>query len=42
VDDFNDILHTLEIGQQVTLTYRRGVAANTVTITLAASPPSAG
>jgi serine protease Do len=41
VDDFNDILHTLEIGQQVTLTYYRGVAANTVTITLAASPPSA-
>lgn len=39
VSDLNEILHEHQIGDQVTLTYYRGVAVNTVTITLAPSPP---
>jgi serine protease Do len=38
VDELNEILHGYQIGQQVTITYYRGIAPNTVTITLVASP----
>ncbi len=39
VAELNKILHNYQIGQSVTLTYYQGIAPNTVTITLAASPP---
>jgi serine protease Do len=39
IDDFNNIIHGYQIGQQVSLTYYRGNAENTVSVTLAASPP---
>jgi serine protease Do len=39
VSDLNEIIHGHQIGDQITITYYRGVAANTVTITLAPSPP---
>ncbi|HSW57965.1 MAG TPA: trypsin-like peptidase domain-containing protein [Dehalococcoidales bacterium] len=39
VIELNKILHTYQIGQSVLITYFRGVAPNTVMITLAASPP---
>jgi serine protease Do len=39
VDDLNNILHDYQIGQQVNVTYYRGPAKNTVSLTLVASPP---
>jgi serine protease Do len=39
VNELNEILHTDQIGQSVLLTYYHGIAPNTVTITLAPSPP---
>jgi serine protease Do len=40
VNELNKILHSFQIGQIVTVTYYHGIAPNTVTITLAASPPN--
>jgi serine protease Do len=39
VNELNQELHKNQIGQSVTLTYYHGIAPNTVTITLAPSPP---
>jgi serine protease Do len=39
VDDLNNIIHGYQIGQQVEITYYRGTAKNTVSITLVPSPP---
>jgi serine protease Do len=39
VNELNKLLHSYQIGQSVTLTYYHGIAPNTVTITLAPSPP---
>jgi serine protease Do len=39
VDDLNKIIHGYAIGQQVSITYYRGTAKNTVSVTLASSPP---
>jgi len=39
VNELNKELHSHLIGQSVTLTYYHGIAPNTVTITLAPSPP---
>jgi serine protease Do len=39
VDDLNNILHEYRIGQQVNVTYYRGPAKTTVSLTLVASPP---
>jgi serine protease Do len=39
VNELNEIIHSSQIGQSATLTYYHGIAPNTVTITLAPSPP---
>ena len=39
VDDLNKIIHSDTIGQQVAITYYRGTAKNTVSLTLDSSPP---
>jgi len=39
VPEMSKILHGYQIGQQVMVTYYRGITANTVTVTLEASPP---
>lgn len=40
VDDLNNIIHGYKIGQQVNITYYHGDTKNTVSITLAPSPPT--
>jgi serine protease Do len=40
VDDLNNLIHGYRIGQQASVTYYRGKDQNTVSFTLAASPPA--
>jgi serine protease Do len=39
VEDLNKIIHNYAIGQQITITFYRGPDKNTVSLTLASSPP---
>jgi serine protease Do len=39
VDDLNDLIHSYQIGQEISVTYFRGSEKNTVSLTLAESPP---
>ncbi len=39
VDDLNNIIHSDQIGQSISVSYYRGSSAATVAVTLAASPP---
>ena len=41
VEDLNKIIHTYAIGQQIAVTFYRGPDKNTVSLTLASSPPPA-
>jgi len=39
VEDLNKIIHNYAVGQQITVTFYRGPGKNTVSLTLASSPP---
>jgi serine protease Do len=41
IDDFNTLIHTYNIGQQVDITFYRGSVKSAVSVTLAPSPPPA-